>query len=161
MSDDRRIDREGIYIEKDLAESVAIEEELDANILTPYRFPSPMRRRTAGWVFLVAAIVVALTITNGWIPAVGLAALAFWQFASSWPLNIDETRAMQIAGTSVDFPVGHASGAVTFKGWRSRPRWAVVLYSATEPPDRRGLVVVDAVDGDVVEDVYTEAIPAV
>jgi hypothetical protein len=112
-------------------------------------------------VFLVAAVVVALTIENGWIPALGLLALAAWQFASAWPLNVDEHQALAAAGKVVEFPVGHASGAVTFKGWRSRPRWAMILYSASEPPDRRALVVIDAVDGDVVEEVYVEEIPEV
>jgi hypothetical protein len=37
----------------------------------------------------------------------------------------------------------------------------MILYSASEPPDRRALVVIDAVDGDVVEEVYVEEIPEV
>lgn len=163
MSEDvsPKIDRSGIHIERDLANSVAIEEELDANVVSIYRFPSPMRRRTAGWIYIVGAIIVFVTIDGGWLPAFGFLALAGWQFASSWPLNVDEKAALHVAGKAVDFPVGHASGAITFRGWRSRPRWAVVLYSASEPPDERGLVVVDAVDGDVVEDVYLEDIPSV
>lgn len=163
MSDPERpkIDRSGIHIERDLATSVAIEEELDSNVLTPFMFPPPTRRRAAGWVYLVGALVLAVTVRGGWIPAIGLLALAGWQFASAWPLNLDENDALRTGASSVDFPVGHASAAVTFKGWRSRPRWAVVLYSAAEPPDQRGLVVVDAVDGTVVEDVYVEEIPGV
>ena len=51
----RRVDREGIHIERDLADSISIEEELDSNVVGPYRFPSPMRRRIAGWVFVVGA----------------------------------------------------------------------------------------------------------
>lgn len=158
---DPKIDRSGIHIDRELADSVAIEEELDANVLTPFLFPSPMRRRAAGWVFLVAAAIATVSFENGWIPAVGFVALAVWQFASAWPLNIDEHQALAIAGQAVDFPVGHASAAVTFKGIRSRPRWAVILYSGSEPPDQRGLVVVDAIDGKVVEAVYVEAIPAI
>ncbi|MEX1038396.1 MAG: hypothetical protein WDZ96_06050 [Acidimicrobiia bacterium] len=161
MSDERRVDRSGIHIEKDLARSVAIEEELDANVVGPYRFPPPTRRRSAGWVFVVAAGIVAATVDGGWLPAVGLLLLAGWQFLSAWPLNVDEHRALGVAASSVTFPVGHASGAVTFKGWRSRPRWAMVLYSATEPPDQRALVVVDAVEGTVVEEVYVEDVPGV
>lgn len=161
MSDEKRIDRSGIHIEKDLARSVAIEEELDANVVGPFQFPPPSRRRSAGWVFLVAAVIVALTVEGGWVPAIGLVLLAGWQFASAWPLNVDEHRAMQVAGQAVPFPVGHASGAVTFRGWRSRPRWAMILYSASEPPDQRALVVVDAVDGTVAEDVYLEDVPEV
>ncbi|MGB7859937.1 MAG: hypothetical protein WBM90_05525 [Acidimicrobiia bacterium] len=162
MSDDRsRIDREGIHIDRDLADEVAIEEELDANVLGEFRFPSPMRRRLAGWVYAVAAAVSLLTIPSGWIVAIGFAALAVWQFLSSWPLDIDENQAMTLAGGAVEFPVGHASAAVRFHGWRSRPRWAVVLYSASEPPDERALVVVDAVDGSIVEQPYVETIAAV
>jgi hypothetical protein len=156
-----KMDRTGIHIERDLAKSVAIEEELDSNVLTPFRFPPPSRRRAAGWVYLAAAGAVAVTIPGGWVPAIGLLALAAWHFASAWPLNLDENEALGVAAEAVDFPIGHASAVVTFKGWRSRPRWAVVLYSATEPPDHRGLVVVDAIDGLVVEDVYVEDVPAV
>jgi hypothetical protein len=160
MSDgeERRVDRSGIHIEKDVADSLAIEEELDSNLVGPYRFPSPTRRRVAGWVFIVSAVVTMVLIDGGWLPAVGLVALAAWNFASAWPLAVDEDTALSIAGAAIGFPVGHASAAVTFQGLRSRPRWSVVLYSAEEPPDQRALVVVDAVSGDVAEEPYVEAI---
>lgn len=162
MTDDQeRFGKEGIHIDRDLADEIAIEEELDSNVLGTFLFPSPERRRLAGWVFVVAAAVSLLTIEGGWIVAVGLGLLALWQFLSAWPLSIDENQAMTIAGGAVEFPVGHASAAVRFQGWRSRPRWAVVLYSATEPPDQRGLVVVDAVNGTVAETPYVETIAAV
>lgn len=155
------MDRTGIHIERDIATSVSIEEELDSNVLTSFRFPPPTRRRLAGWVYLSGAAIVAVTISGGWVPAIGMLGLAAWQFSSAWPLNLDENEALSVAAEAVGFPIGHASAAVTFKGWRSRPRWAVVLYSATEPPDQRGLAVVDAIDGKVVEDVYIEAVPVV
>jgi len=159
MSD--KVDREGIHIDRDLADEIAIEDELDANVVGPFLFPSPERRRSAGWVFVVAGVIAGLTIDGGWLVAVGFGLLAAWQFLSTWPLNIDENTAMTVAGGAVDFPVGHASAAVRFHGWRSRPRWAVVLYSASEPPDQRGLVVLDAVNGDVVETPYVETIAPV
>ena len=158
MSGERRVDREGIHIERDLADDVAIEEELDANVVGEYRFPSPSRRRIVAWVFLGAAVVCILTIDGGWVVAAGFVLLAIWHFLSSWPLQIDENQAMTTAAAVVDFPIGHASAAVRFHGWRSRPRWSVLLYSASEPPDRRALVLVDAVDGEVVESPYVEAI---
>ena len=159
MSD--KVDREGIHIDRDLADEIAIEDELDANVVGPFLFPSPERRRSAGWVFVVAGVIAGLTIDGGWLVAVGFGLLAVWQFLSAWPLNIDENTALTVAGGAVDFPVGHASAAVRFHGWRSRPRWAVVLYSASEPPDQRGLVVLDAVNGDVVETPYVETIAPV
>lgn len=158
---ERRVDRDGIHIERDLADHVAIEEELDANLEGEYRFPSPSRRRIAGWVYLVAGVVAALTIDAGWIVGVGFAGLGLWQFLSSWPLEVDEHLAMTTAASAVEFPIGHSSASVRFHGWRSRPRWSVVLYSASEPPDQRALVVVDAVTGEIVETPYTESITPV
>jgi hypothetical protein len=151
-----KVDRSGIHIERDLADSVSIEEELDSNVVGPYRFPSPTRRRISGWVFVVAAVIAMVVIDGGWLPAIGLFALAAWNFVSAWPLSVDESRALSLAGAAVPFPVGHASAAVTFRGLRSRPQWSVVLYSATEPPDRRALVVVDAVSGEISDEPYVE-----
>jgi hypothetical protein len=156
-----KVDREGIHIERELADSVEIEEELDASVIGPYSFPDPGRRRIAGWVLGVAGLVAVVAIDGGWIVGAGFALLAIWQFLSAWPLAVDENQAMTVAGAAVDFPIGHASAAVRFHGWRSRPRWSVVLYSASEPPDQRALVVVDAVSGDVVEEPYVEDVEAV
>ena len=153
--------REGIHIERDLADSLAIEEELDSNVVGPYGFPAPVRRRISGWVYVAGAALALTFVDGGWLPAIGFVALAVWQFASAWPLNIDEHGALEIAGAAVPFPIGHASAAVTFSGWRSRPRWSVVLYSAAEPPDQRGLVVVDAVSGELAEEPYVEDVPGV
>jgi hypothetical protein len=160
-NEDRRVDREGIHIERDLADEVAIEEELDANIQGEYRFPAPSRRRIAGWVYVVAGALAALVIDGGWIIGLGFAGVAGWQFLSAWPLNVDEHEAMTTAASAVEFPIGHSSASVRFHGWRSRPRWSVVLYAATEPPDQRALVVVDAVTGEIVETPYVESISPV
>lgn len=162
MSDESpRVDREGIYIERDLADEVAIDEELDANATGAYRFPSTERRRLAAWVYLIAAAATVFAFPQGWAVAIGLAVISGWHFLSAWPMRVDEHDAMTTAAGVVDFAVGHASASVRFKGWRSRPRWSVVMYSAAEPPDRRALVVVDAITGDVAETPYVEEIGGV
>ncbi len=156
-----RIDREGIHIDRDLAESVSIEEELDANLEGEYIFPDPLRRRTAGWVLTVAAVLTLATVERGWPVAVGLLVLSGWLFLSAWPLQIDEEQALSRAASLVPFTVGHAAASLRFRGWRSRPAWSVVLYAASEPPDERALVVIDAVDGRVVGEPYVEAVTPV
>ena len=55
------------------------------------------------------------------------------------------------AQVAVGFAVGHASAQQVWRGFRSRPTWRVLVYSAENPPRQRGLVLVDAVDGTVVE----------
>jgi len=156
--DERRIGREGIYIERDLADQVAIEEELDSNVGGEYHFPQPTRRRIAGWVYLVGGVIATAAIDGGWMVGLAFGGLAAWHFLSAWPLSIDESEALTAAARVVEFPVGHSSATVRFHGWRSRPRWSVMLYAASEPPDQRALVVVDAVSGEVVESPYVETI---
>jgi hypothetical protein len=62
------------------------------------------------------------------------------------------------ASREVGFPVGHASAQLGWRGFRSRPTWRILLYSAEEPPKTRGLVLVDGVDGTVLEH-FTEENP--
>lgn len=152
----RRLDRQGIHIERDVADSVGIEEGLDANVEGVYRIPSPARRRASGWVFLAGSILGGILV--GWEAAVPPALLAAWNLMAAWPLTIDEGQALARAAATVEFPVGHASAAVTFHGWRSRPRWSVILYSASEPPDRRALVVIDGLNGAVIGDPFVEPV---
>ena len=155
-NEERRVTREGIHIARDVADSVAIEEELDSNLVGPYQFPDPQRRRVPALVYAVLAVVVAIVIDP--VPALLPAALAIWHLFSAWRLRLEPEDALTAAAAAVPFSVGHASAAVTFHGLRARPRWSVILYSAAEPPDRRALVVVDAVTGDTVGEAYVEDI---
>lgn len=165
MTDDRERRRlsDGIEIDRELAEREGVPEDLDAGVVGPYRFPDPKRRRIAAWFYLATAAVVGLLAvgTPGyWVMFAVLAVLAAWHIASSWPLGMDQETALDRSSKVVPFPIGHASAAVTFHGWRSRPRWHVVAYSADDPPTRRALVEFDAVSGDQIAEAYVEDVPA-
>jgi hypothetical protein len=72
-------------------------------------------------------------------------------FTSGWRMTVDESEALVIATRKVGYPVGHASAQQVWRGLRSRPTWRIFCYSAEEPPLQRGLVLVDAVNGNIVE----------
>jgi len=115
-------------------------------------------------VYLVAAAVTALAATAGlpagmWLIAAVLAAIGGYHFVAGWHLVVREGRALEAANRAIGFPVGHASASLGFTGWRAHPIWNVLVFSADEPPTRRGLVRVDAVTGAVVEQ-YDEPVPA-
>jgi hypothetical protein len=138
-------------------------EELNAvGYVGPYSFPDNSRRRIPGAIYLgVAALLVLLRVTAGdepvlvndglyWV-AGGLALFGLYCIAAGWPTRFDETDALVEATRAVGFPVGHASAQLGWRGLRSRPTWRILLYSAEEPPAQRGLVLVDAVEGKVLE----------
>jgi len=142
--------------EKDLGEIIA--DEIDPEMVGPYRFPDPSRRRVAGYIYLLLTVLVAVVI-EPWVALLPLG-VAIWHFLAAWPLRFEQEEALPRAARAVDFAVGHASAAVAFHGLRARPQWSVILYSAVEPPDQRALVTLDAVTGEVVGEPYVEKLPA-
>lgn len=154
--------RRGIEIPEELASSQAVPDDLDATQRAPYAIPTTRRRRTAAVVYLVAAISLGGAVGRGAPPrllvvAAILVGLAVWHLASAWPIRVLDPEALETANREVPFPVGHASAAVGFDGWRARPIWNVLVFSGDNPPSQRGLVRVDAVDGHLVEK-YVEGI---
>jgi len=165
MSMPRRPRQSRIEIPAAVAHAEAVPEDLDAAQREPYTIPSTRRRRVAGWIHLGAAAaaagLVALGAAPGLLVVAGLlAVIGVWSLGSAWPIQVLDPQALDIAGAAVGFAVGHASAAVSFDGWRSRPVWNVLVFSADEPPTRRGLVRVDAVDGHVVEKYEEEVVVA-
>lgn len=142
-------------------------EDLNAtDFVGPYQFPDNSRRRIPAVLYLAISIVcVVLWFVSGrnqrdnagyvndgfLLVAILLAAFALFLFTSSWRLSVDESEALVLASRAVDFPVGHASAQQVWRGWRSRPTWRIFCYSAEEPPTKRGLVLIDAIDGSRVE----------
>ncbi|HEV3353053.1 MAG TPA: hypothetical protein VG076_09020 [Acidimicrobiales bacterium] len=140
-------------------------EELDVSgYVGQYTFPDIARRRIPAVIYLViAALSFLLWVTHRgpshvlvnegflWV-AVALALVGLYHLAAAWPLNVGQTDALVAAVRRVGFPVGHASGQLGWTGLRSRPVWRILLYSAEDPPQRRGVVLVDAVNADVLFD---------
>lgn len=160
---DPEVDRSGIHVPRDVADAEGLPIDLDANVGEEFRVPSPSRRRIGAWVYLVGAAMVVVGALAGlgsglyWV-AIGLVALAAVHALAAWPLAVDEQQALRAAVRLVPFPVGHASAAVRFRGWRSRPVWHVVVYDATEPPANRALLRIDGVTGTEVGEPYLEAL---
>lgn len=145
-------------------------EDLDAaGYVGPYVFPDNNRRRIPGYLYLLSALACVV----GWIVAgddavlvndgflvigILLAMVGAYHLQAGFDLVVDEQDALVSASRAVGFPVGHASAQMGWRGLRSRPTWRILLYSAEEPPSQRGFVLVDGVDGSIVDQV-TEANP--
>jgi len=145
-------------------EGDALPEDLDVTAYVgPYTFPDIKRRRIAGTIYAVIAVLClaagVASDNSGFLLAAGLLGItAIYHYLAAYPLRIDQTDALARASSAVGFPVGHASAQLAWRGLRSRPTWRILLYSADEPPSIRGLVQLDAVDGSVLGE-YTEQNP--
>ncbi len=138
-------------------------EDLDVSAYVgPYLFPNNNRRRVPGYLYL--AIGVGLVVfwavrhSDGGLvnvgvlyAGIGLLVVGTYHLLAGWDLDVDEQDALVAATRTVGFAVGHASAQLGWRGLRSRPTWRILLYSADLPPEKRGLVLVDGVDGEVVD----------
>ncbi len=131
--------------------------------IAAYDFPDNSRRRIPGVIYLVSAAACA----GGWaiarsqdsqlinggllLAAILLGVMGIISTSSGWRMTVNESEALVLATKTVGFPVGHASAQQVWRGLRSRPTWRIFAYSTEEPPVHRGLVLVDAVDGHIVE----------
>ncbi len=134
----------------------------------PYMFPDNNRRRVPALMYLAVGAVLTIswlatrgsgssTVNRGFlIGGLFLLALGVYGLIAGVKLNVQEVDALAAASTHVGFAVGHASAQLGWQGLKSRPTWRILLYSAEDPPKKRGLVLVDGVDssivGDMVED---------
>mgnify|MGYP006282761269 CR=1 FL=1 len=134
-----------------------------------YELPENSGRRIPGVMYVVLGLAclgvyffvdeTSSLHNRGWIgAALLLGAVGIFSLTSGWKMSVDEKQALVLATRAVGFTVGHASAQQVWHGLRSRPTWRVFCYSAEEPPTRRGLVLVDAVNGSVIEKL-TEANP--
>ena len=132
-----------------------------------YKFPDNSRRRIPGYIYLGGGILIIDLVSffgsdgpyvnTGLLSGgVVLALFGLLCLSSGWRMTIDEQQALEAAGSAVGFAVGHASAQQVWRGVRSRPTWRVLCYSNEDPPSRRGLVLVDAVNGKVVEHLSQE-----
>ncbi len=151
------------HVDDDLRDELP--DDLDAHgFVGPYQFPDNSRRRRPAYLYLAFAAVCFVVwvtqrgddgsplVNEGWLwAALLLAGVGVLSFTSGWKMHVDEKQALVAAQGAVGWPVGHASAQQVWRGLRSRPTWRVLVYSAENPPRQRGLVLVDAVDGSVVE----------
>ena len=129
-------------------------------------FPDIRRRRAPAFAYLLLAVGLgalwagsgeAVLVNDGFLAvAVVLALMAIYHLVAAWPLAVKDTDALLAAAGEVGFPIGHASAQLGWRGLRSRPTWRILLYSSEDPPAKRGLVLVDGVDGEVLDHVIED-----
>ena len=142
-------------------------EDLDRGFVGPYQFPDNKRRRIPAVLYIaIGAVAIAATLAagddgvlvNGGVLAAGIGLVAFgiYVWVAGYPLRVDENEALVVATRQAGFAVGHASAQLGWRGLRSRPTWRMLLFSADDPPTRRGLVLVDGVDSEVIDDLFED-----
>jgi hypothetical protein len=154
---------------EDSAHIDELPEDLDASAAVNVTFPNNNRRRIPAVLYILigSLSIAAYVAKEGTTPLVDvglvwagalLILFGLYGLVAGRRLRIDETEALVSANAWSKFAVGHASAQMTWRGLLSRPAWRLLLYSAEDPPQRRAFVIVDGIDGSVIEG-FEEANP--
>ena len=124
-----------------------------------YVFPDTVARRNTGWALVGIGVLCVVAwalfrggvVANAGVLAGGVVLIAGGlYFRSAAPaMNLDQADALVVAAGEIGFGVGHASATLGWRGLRSRPTWRILVYSSEDPPLERGMVLIDAIDGEV------------
>ena len=173
MADDDQIADEQTAAEPEVGDAEVrdqLPEDLNVSeFVGPYVFPNNNRRRVPGYLYILIGIAcIAAWVVVGadgvlvnvgiLVAGISLILIGAYHLLAGWNLDVDERDALVAATERVAFPVGHASAQLGWRGLASRPTWRILLYSAENPPTRRGLVLVDGVDAEIVAS-FTEDNP--
>ena len=153
----------------------SIGDELPADLIPAaargkYSIPDNARRRRPAVVFAVAGLLsVALWWSRGdggvlvnagfLIAGIGFLLLAGYFAASARPVHVWEDEAIGIAKTTTGLVSGTGRAQLAWRGVFGRPVWRVLIHDDAGDEARRGVVIVDATNGAVVEHL-TEDVPA-
>lgn len=160
-ADDARADHAGADDDGAVVDELPDDLNL-SEFVGPHTFPNNDRRRIPAAMYLVIGLgcLVAYLLLDGesalvntgtLVAGIGLVAFAIYGLVAGRTLRIDESDALVTASAQVGFAVGHASAQQVWHGWLSRPTWRILAYSAENPPKRRGIVLIDGINGKVLE----------
>ena len=135
-----------------------------------YSVPDNARRRRPAVVFALSGVLSfalwwsrgdgGVLVNSGFLAAaVGFLLLAAYFAASARRVHLWEDAAIAIAKDTSGLESGTGRAQLAWRGLVGRPVWRVLVHDESSPRARRGVVIVDATNGSVVEHL-TEDVPA-
>lgn len=132
-----------------------------------YSIPDNSRRRRPAVVFGLAALFSGalwwtrsdggVLVNSGFlVAAVAFLLLAAYFAASARPVRVWEDEAVAIAKATTGLDSGTGRAQLAWRGLFGRPVWRVLIHDDATEQARRGVVIVAATDGSVVEHLTEE-----
>ena len=132
-----------------------------------YSIPDNARRRRPAVVLALSGLLSAalwwsrgdggVLVNDGFlVAAIGFLLLAAYFAASARPVRVWEDEAVAIAKTTTELDSGTGRAQLAWRGVLGRPVWRVLIHDETTGRPRRGVVIVDATNGSVVEHLTEE-----
>ena len=159
---------DGIEIDKDIAEETLLPDDLNSLAVGSYVVPDPRKRKQ--YPYVVLGVVLLSYITSliidfvSFIPVIIiLSIIALLLFLVNNKFKIQQQEVIERITNNIDHSIGYYSIALTFQFTFKNiltPVWTVIVYSHENPPLNKTIIEINAFNGKVITEPYTENLNA-
>ncbi len=159
---------DGIEIDKDIAEETLLPDDLNSLAVGSYVVPDPRKRRQ--YPYVVLGVVLLSFITSliidfvSFVPVIIiLSIIALLLFLVNNKFKIQQQEVIEQITNHIDHSIGYYSIALTFQFTFKNiltPVWTVIVYSHENPPLNKTIIEINAFNGKVITEPYTENLNA-
>ena len=159
---------DGIEIDKDIAEETLLPDDLNSLAVGSYVVPDPRKRKQ--YPYVVLGVVLLSYITSliidfvSFVPVIIiLSIIAFLLFLVNNKFKIQQQEVIERITNNIDHSIGYYSIALTFQFTFKNiltPVWTVIVYSHENPPLNKTIIEINAFNGKVITEPYTENLNA-
>ena len=159
---------DGIEIDKDIAEENLLPDDLNSLAVGSYVVPDPRKRKQ--YPYVVLGVVLLSFITSliidfvSFIPVIIiLSIIALLLFLVNNKFKIQQQEVIERITNNIDHSIGYYSIALTFQFTFKNiltPVWTVIVYSHENPPLNKTIIEINAFNGKVITEPYTEKLNA-
>ena len=159
---------DGIEIDKDIAEETLLPDDLNSLAVGSYVVPDPRKRKQ--YPYVVLGVVLLSFITSliidfvSFIPVIIiLSIIALLLFLVNNKFKIQQQEVIERITNNIDHSIGYYSIALTFQFTFKNiltPVWTVIVYSHENPPLNKTIIEINAFNGKVITEPYTEKLNA-
>ena len=159
---------DGIEIDKDIAEETLLPDDLNSLAVGSYVVPDPRKRKQYPYVVLgvlLLSFITSLIIDFvSFVPVIIiLSIVALLLFLVNNKFKIQQQEVIERITNNIDHSIGYYSIALTFQFTFKNiltPVWTVIVYSHENPPLNKTIIEINAFNGKVITEPYTENLNA-
>lgn len=158
---------DGIDISREDAQKQVVPDDLNSLAVGSYIIPNPNRRRNYGYLLVFTSIISYFLFNlTDWLSVAYGSLLVFATGVSILfidnSVKIKQSDVIKNIIKHVPHSIGYYSIALTFAFYKKfrflKPIWTVIVYDHENPPTEKTIVEIDASNGDLVSETYTESI---
>ena len=154
---------EGININEKDVQKENVPDDLNSLAVGSYVIPNPLRRRRFAHLVLLSSIIaLGLNFTlelGDLLPSsIILGLTSIFIYAIDNKISLKQNEILEFLTDKINHSIGYYSIEFKFQLRLLNPVWTVIVYDHKNPPSLKTILEIDALNLELIGDIYTEEI---